>query len=161
MNRCFIYAFIFQDNESPPIREDILLYQSRTKKVLDRKLVPKVEDLCTWINQNPSYEIVKPALRQSILLTANESKSAIQPTLARSPSLIAPKTPTTPTTPTSTKPKLSWVPVAPNTKSVPIKKAPVQLGKQTSNTPSSPSVPNYADIRTKVPQALYDKLIAR
>ncbi|CAF1066466.1 unnamed protein product [Adineta ricciae] len=149
------------DNESPPTREDILLYQSRTKKVLDRKLVPKVEDLCTWINQNPSYEIVKPALRQSILLTANESKSAIQPTLARSPSLIAPKTPTTPTTPTSTKPKLSWVPVAPSTKSVPIKKAPVQLGKQTSNTPSSPSVPNYADIRTKVPQALYDKLITR
>jgi hypothetical protein len=70
-------------------------------------------------------------------------------------------TPTTPTTPNSTKPKLSWAPVAPNTKPVPIKKAPVQLVKQTSNTPTSPNIQNYADIRMKVPQALYDKLIMR
>ncbi|CAF1064615.1 unnamed protein product [Adineta steineri] len=146
------------DNENPPSREDILLYENRTKKVLDRKLVPKVEDLCTWINHNPSYEIVKPALKQSILLTANESKSALQPGLVRSSSIIAPKTPTTPN---STKPKLSWAPVAPNTKPIPIKKAPVQVGRQTSNTSASSTVQNYADIRMKVPQALYDKLIAR
>ncbi|CAF0934143.1 unnamed protein product [Adineta steineri] len=146
------------DNENPPSREDILLYENRTKKVLDRKLVPKVEDLCTWINHNPSYEIVKPALKQSILLTANESKSSLQPGLVRSSSIIAPKTPTTPN---STKPKLSWAPVAPNTKPIPIKKAPVQVGRQTSNTSASSTVQNYADIRMKVPQALYDKLIAR
>jgi hypothetical protein len=134
------------------------LYENRTKKVLDRKLVPKVEDLCTWINQHPSYEIVKPALRQSILLTANESKLPLQSGLVRSSSIVTPKTPTTPT---ATKPKLSWAPVVPNTKPVPIKKAPVQLGKQTSTTSNSSSIQNYADIRMKVPQALYDKLIMR
>jgi hypothetical protein len=137
------------------------LYENRTKKVLDRKLVPKVEDLCTWINQHPSYEIVKPALRQSILLTANESKSSSQTGLIRSSSIVNPITPKTPPTPNSTKPKLSWVPVVPTAKPVPIKKAPVQLGKQTSNTPSSSTIQNYGDIRMKVPQALFDKLIMR
>lgn len=131
------------------------MYESRTKKILDQKLVPKVEDLCTWINQHPSYEIVKPALRQSILLTANGSKSSPQPNFIRSTSVTSPKTPTTPT---SAKPKLSWVPLVPSSKPVPIKKAPVQLTKPTA---SSPSTPNYADIRVKVPQALYDKLIIR
>ena len=137
------------------------MYESRTKKILDQKLVPKVEDLCTWINQHPSYEIVKPALRQSILLTANQSKSSSPLNAMRSSSTTSTTTPTTPTTPNSTKPKLSWVPVTPNTKPVPIKKAPVQLTKQTSNTPSSPNVQNYADIRMKVPQALLDKLLMR
>ncbi|CAM4927111.1 unnamed protein product [Rotaria socialis] len=152
------------DNDIPATREDVLLYENRTKKVLDRKLVPKIEDLCTWINQHPSYEIVKPALRQSILLTANESKSSSNTGLVRQPSVVNPTTPKTPTTPTSTKPKLSWAPVVPNTKPVPIKKAPVQLAKPvatTSNAARTSSVQNYADIRMKVPQALYDKLIMR
>ena len=113
-----------------------------------------MEDLCTWINQHPSYEIVKPALRQSILLTANESKPSSPIGLIRSSSIVSPKTPTTPN---ATTPKLSWVPVAPNIKPVPIKKAPVQLGKQ----PTPSTVQNYADIRMKVPQALYDKLMMR
>ena len=117
-----------------------------------------MEDLCTWINQHPSYEIVKPALRQSILLTANGSKSSPQSNFMRSPSVTSPKTPTTPT---SAKPKLSWASVVPNSKPVPIKKAPVQLTKPTNNPPSSSATPNYADIRMKVPQALYDKLLSR
>lgn len=149
------------NNDNPPTREDILLYENRTKKLLDRKLIPKVEDLCTWINQHPSYEIVKPALRQSILLTANQTKSNTSTNFARSSSINASTTPKTPTTPTSIKPKLSWASGTPNAKPVPIKKAPVQLGRQTSNTPSSPTVQNYADIRMKVPQALYDKLVMR
>ncbi|CAF2371700.1 unnamed protein product [Rotaria sp. Silwood2] len=149
------------DNDNPPSREDILLYENRTKKVLDRKLVPKIEDLCTWINQHPSYEIVKPALRQSILLTANEPKPPSNTGLVRSPSIVNPTTPKTPPTPNSNKPKLSWAPVVPNAKSVPIKKAPVQLGKPTTNTSSSSTIQNYADIRMKVPQALSDKLIMR
>ncbi|CAF3370644.1 unnamed protein product [Rotaria sp. Silwood1] len=149
------------NNDNPPSREDILLYENRTKKVLDRKLVPKIEDLCTWINQHPSYEIVKPALRQSILLTANEPKLSSNTGLVRSPSIVNPATPKTPPTPNSNKPKLSWAPVVPNTKPVPIKKAPVQLGKPTTTTSSSSTIQNYADIRMKVPQALSDKLIMR
>ncbi|CAF0951740.1 unnamed protein product [Rotaria sordida] len=149
------------DNDNSPSREDILLYENRTKKVLDRKLIPKIEDLCTWINQHPSYEIIKPALRQSILLTANEPKLSSNTGLVRSPSIVTPTTPKTPLTPNSTKPKLSWAPVVPNTKPVPIKKAPVQLGKPTTTTSSSSNIQNYADIRMKVPQALSDKLITR
>ena len=129
--------------------------------MLDRKLVPKVEDLCTWINQHPSYEIVKPALRQSILLTANESKSPLQTGLVRPTSITTPISPRTPVTSTSTKPKLSWVPIAPNTKSVPIKKTPVPLPRQSSQTAPAAPTQNTADIRSKVPAALYDKLIMR
>jgi hypothetical protein len=147
-----------KDNDNPPSREDILLYENKTKKVLDRKLVPKIEDLCTWINQHPSYEIVKPALRQSILLTANESKSSLQTGgLVRSSSIITTPIPKTPTTPNSNKPKLSWVPVP---KPLPTKKAPVQIVKQTPTTTAS-NLHNTADIRSKVPTALYDKLLIR
>jgi len=157
------------DNENPPLREDVLLYENRTKKVLDRKLVPKIEDLCTWINQHPSYEIVKPALRQSILLTANEPKalSPVNPSFVRSTSVSSsigsPKTPTTPTTTNKIKP--SWVPIAPNTKSAaPVKKTPVMLTKPTATSAppaKSTGQNNTADIRSKVPVALYDKLLMR
>ena len=65
------FPSLLQIGDNPPFRDDILLYEHRSKKVLDRKLVSKVEDLCTWINQHPSHEIVIPALPQSTLLTVN------------------------------------------------------------------------------------------
>ena len=123
---------------------------------------PKIEDLCTWIHGHPSYEIVKPALRQSILLTANESKSSSRTNLVRSLSTTNSKASSTLNT---NKPKLSWAPVVPNTKPVPVRKTPVQIGKSSTSinttASSSSTVQNYADIRMKVPQALYDKLLMR
>lgn len=94
-------------------------------------------------------------------MTANQSKPVSNTGLVRPTSVVSSTTPKTPTTPTSNKPKLSWAPVVPNAKPVPIKKAPVQLGKPTPTTSSTSTVQNYADIRMKVPQALYDKLIMR
>ena len=140
------------------------MYESRTKRILDRTLVPKVEDLCNWLNQHPSYEIVKPALRQSILLTTNQNKAPLTPGINRSSSVNSNSpTPKPPAAPTSNKPKLSWAPIGPSTKLVPIKKAPVTLSKPASQptTTSSTNVPNTADIRSKVPNALYEKLLMR
>jgi hypothetical protein len=46
-----------------------------------------------------------------------------------------------------------------NTKSIPNKKKLIQHKKPTNNTPSN--INNTADIRSKVPTALYEKIIMR
>ncbi|CAF1212957.1 unnamed protein product [Rotaria sordida] len=137
-----------KDNEEIPTRGDILLYESKSKKILEKNLVPKIEDLSTWINQHPSYEIMKSSLQQTIILRDNQSTN-----LSRSLSCGV----------NTTKSKFSSKPITNNqqtiTKSILNKKTPIQLTRRLNNTISNMN--NTVDIRSKVPTALYDKILMR
>ncbi|CAF4702320.1 unnamed protein product [Rotaria sp. Silwood1] len=137
-----------KNNEEIPTHEDILLYDSKSKKILEKNLVPKIEDLCTWINQHPSYEIMKSSVRQTMLLRDNQSTSS-----SRSLS----------STNNATKSKFSLKPIKTNqqttTKSILNKKSSIPVTKPINNRISN--INNTADIRSKVPTALYDKILMR
>ncbi|CAF2879709.1 unnamed protein product [Rotaria sp. Silwood2] len=137
-----------KNNEEIPTREDIALYDSKSKKLLEKNLVPKIEDLCTWINQHPSYEIMKSPVRKTILLRDNQSTS-----LSRSLSAAV----------NTNKSKVSLKSITTNqqttTKSILNKKTPIQLKKPINKTISN--INSIADIRSKVPTALYDKILMR
>ncbi|CAF0850269.1 unnamed protein product [Adineta ricciae] len=126
-------------NEHIPTRSDILLYDNKSKQTLDTNSVPEIEDLCVWLNQHPTYE-----LRRS---SSNQSKDSIQ---SSSSSSVNTK-----------KFKLSSLSNVTQqqsikSKSILPKKKTVKALKVTK-TSTDPT----ADIRCKVPIALYDKIIMR
>ncbi|CAF1282710.1 unnamed protein product [Adineta ricciae] len=126
-------------NEHIPTRSDILLYDSKSKQILDKNSVPKIEDLCVWLNQHPTYE-----LRRS---SSNQSKDSIQSSSSSS---------------VNTK-KFKLSSLSNITQQQPIKSKSILPKKKTikalkvTKTSTDPT----ADIRCKVPIALYDKIIMR
>ncbi|UJR30808.1 hypothetical protein I4U23_018326 [Adineta vaga] len=124
------------NNEDVPTRDDILLYESKSKQVLEKHLVPKIEDLCTWLNQHPTYEIKKSS--------SNQSKDLIRSS----------------STNTKTIKLLSISSITKPEKSIPNRKKFISTTKETKKRQSTSS-DSTIDIRSKVPTALYDKIIMR
>ena len=112
-------------------RQTFLLYDSRTKKYFEKSSSLSIESLYDWLNDHPSYEIVKPSQRQAILKLVNQSKESKIPV-----------------------PKSS-----PISKSIVKKKTSVvkQQAKKSSNIDRSTT----EDIRSKVVKALQEKLVVR
>ncbi|CAF0765224.1 unnamed protein product [Adineta steineri] len=130
------------DNEEIPSREDILLYECKTNKILEKNLVPQIEDLSRWMNQHPSYKILRSSSKQAILLLKTQPKD-----LTRSLSTIN----------NTNKSKVVSSSITSNIKSIPNKKNPIQVRKQINNKISD----NTDDIRSKVTTTLYDKILLR
>lgn len=119
------------------------MYESKSKTILPKNRVPKIEDLHAWIIQHPSYQITKPLLRKSPPKLTQRSKDSVR------------------SIPCTKKPKPLLTPMAPKkkltTKSIPNRNDLIPLGKSTSKT----NMNSTTDLRSKVPTTLYDKIILR
>ncbi|CAM4944756.1 unnamed protein product [Rotaria socialis] len=131
-----------KDNDDIPAREDIALYDNKSKTILEKSLVPRIEDLHTWLNQHPSYEIIQISSKCSVQLRENQSTN-----LASSLTSVV----------STAKSKPLSKPITTNqqndTKPNQHKKISTQNQKTINNTTT--------DIRSKVPSTLYDKILMR
>ncbi|CAF1916473.1 unnamed protein product [Rotaria magnacalcarata] len=131
-----------KDNDDIPTREDIALYDNKSKIILEKNLVPRIEDLYTWLNQHPSYEIIQSSSKCSVLLRENQSTnfaSSLTSVVSTAKSKPLSK-PITTNQQKDAKPNQN-------------KKISIQNQKPINNTTT--------DIRSKVPSTLYDKILMR
>ena len=119
------------------------MYESKSKSIVAKDRVPKIEDLYVWIIRHPSYQITKPSLQKT------------PPKATQTPEDLVRSTPRK--TPKKSKPPLT--PVVPKKirtpKSTPHKDDLIPLGKPTNKTSSNTS-PRHVVINT-----LYEKIILR
>ena len=58
---------------------DIILFESKTKTYLERSRVPKVENLRIWLSNHPSYELIKPAMKQQSIQRSKPKVKPVKP----------------------------------------------------------------------------------
>lgn len=111
--------------------------------------MPNIEDLYIWISKNPSYEIIRSSVRQSVLSKENQCKG-----LTKSSSSVV----------GSTKTKISPKSVTTNqqktTKLISKESVPIQRKKPTCSL-TSDNNHGTTDIRSRVPASLCDKILMR